>query len=414
MSHPPLHTRSLPTTPSFRSAREPVCLALAPFGTSIFTEMTALSNEHGAVNLSQGFPDFDGPQELLRLAAQGILDGPNQYSPSPGVPELRRAISQKMSRFYGCAVDADQEVTVTAGATEGLAATLLGLLDPGDEVILFEPFYDLYPAIVARAGARAVIVPLDPSDFSLDEALLARAFSDRTRAVLINNPHNPSGKVFTRSELSFIADLCLRHGAVAIGDEVYEHILYDGRQHHTLRAIPGLEEQSIVISSTGKTFSMTGWKVGTVVASPPLTRAVRAAHQFLTFATPAPLQRAMAVGIDAPDAYYEQLARDYDRRRTRFCSALERLGLEILWPQGSYYASLRLRSLGWEDDLEFSRWLCASQGVATIPFSVFYQERRGGRDLVRLCFCKRDETLDRALERLARWRGVTLPPQETP
>ncbi len=378
--------------------------SLAPFGTSIFTEMTRLAERLQAVNLSQGFPDFDGPEELRRLAAEAILAGPNQYAPSAGVPELRQAVAAKLARFHGLRVDPEREVTVTAGATEGLAATLLGLLDPGDEVILFEPFYDLYPAMVARAGARPVPVRLEGPDFSLDPAALRRAFTARTRAVLVNNPQNPCGKVWSAQELALLGALCLEFGAVAIGDEVYEHLVYDGGRHLSLLALPGLREASVVISSTAKTFSMTGWKVGYAVAAPALSAAVRAAHQFLTFCTPAPLQRAMAVGLGSPDAYYLDLLAAYATRRARLCDALDALGLEVARPAGTYYATWRIAGLGCEDDLAFCRRLAEEAGVAAIPFSVFYQDRRGGRDLVRLAFCKQDATLDEAIRRLRRWR----------
>lgn len=379
-------------------------LSLAPFGTSIFTEMSRLAQEVGAVNLSQGFPDFDGPEDLRQRAARAILEGPNQYAPSSGVPELKAAVTAKMKRFYGVDLHPDREVTITAGATEALAATLLGLLDPGDEVILLEPFYDLYPAMVARAGAVPVFVPLLRPGFRLDMDALEKAFNARTRAILVNNPHNPTGMVFTDEELTFISRLCQRHDAVAIGDEVYEHILYDGRRHRTLLSVPGLQDRAIVISSTAKTFSMTGWKVGWALAPEPLTRAVRSAHQFLTFCTPAPLQRAMAAGLAYDDAYYEDLAATYTRRRALLCGALQELGLEAIPPEGTYYVALSVADLGLGDDLEACERLARDAGVAAIPFSVFYQDRRGGRDLVRLCFCKRDETLDEAVRRLRAWR----------
>lgn len=397
--------------------RRQVCDALAPFGTSIFAEMTALANAHGAVNLSQGFPDFDGPLEIRRLAADALLEGPNQYAPTNGLPALRSAVATSMKRFRGVDVDPDTEVTITAGATEALAATLLGLLNPGDEVILFEPFYDLYPAVVARAGAKAVPVPLVGVQFRMDWGAVERAFTDRTRAILLTNPHNPCGRVFTAEELSFLARLCIRNDTLLIADEVYEHILFDGRVHQTALGVPGLRQRAVVISSTGKTFSLTGWKVGWAVAAPPLTAAVRAAHQFLTFATPGAFQRAMAAAIASDDTYYLDFARQYGRRRERFCGTLERMGLDVVRPEGSYYATLRFRSLGFNDDVQFCRFLATDVGVAAIPMSAFYQDRRGGRDLARLCFCKRDDTLEEAVRRLAAWRKVPfeglLPPDDT-
>jgi len=255
--------------------------ALRPFGTTIFTEMTVLSNRVGAINLSQGFPDFEGPEEVRRAAADAIMRGPNQYCSSMGITPLRKAVAGKMKRFYGVSVDADAEVTVTAGASEAIGAALLGLVEPGDEVILLEPTYDLYPPMVAMAGATAVYVPLQLPGFSLPREALQKAFTPRTKAIIINNPLNPTGKVFTKEELAFIAELCGRFHTIAIGDEVYEHLVYDGRKHTTLLQIPAFKERAIVISSTAKTFSMTGWKVGYAVACPRLTEAVRMSHQLL-------------------------------------------------------------------------------------------------------------------------------------
>lgn len=387
-----------------QSRTSAVCHALRPFGTSIFTEMTALAQRSGALNLSQGFPDFEGPIDIRRTAAEAILRGPNQYVSSIGIAPLRQAIADKMSRFYNVTVDPNTQVTVTAGATEALAATLLGLLNPGDEVILLEPCYDAYPPIIARAGARAVYVSMSVPDFDLDTSALARAFNARTKAIVINNPHNPSGKVFTERELAIIADLCASHNVVAIGDEVYEHILYDGRKHTTLLAVPGLEDRSIVISSTAKTFSTTGWKIGYGVASPDLSQAVRMSHQFLTFCTPGALQEAMAGAIGMADAYYEDLTASYTAKRQKLLSALDEMGLTVLWPKGTYYASIDINDLGFEDDLEMCRFLATQVGVAAVPASFFWKDRSNGKNLVRLCFCKTDDTIDAAIERLKRWK----------
>lgn len=372
---------------------------IRPFGTSIFTEMTQLAVAHDAVNLSQGFPDFDGPEEIRRVAMDALLTGPNQYSPSPGQPALRRAVAAHQQRFYGLSVDPDTQVTVTAGATEGLSATLLGLLEPGDEVILLEPAYDLYPAIVARAGARSVFVPLIDRTWELDRDRLAAAFSDRTRAILINNPQNPCGKVFTSDELAFVGELCQRHDAVAIGDEVYEHLVYDG-SHTSLLQVPELTGRAVAISSAAKTFSMTGWKVGWAVADQALTQAVQAAHQFLTFSTPGPLQLGMAHGLSMGDAYFQDLLSDYTAKRKLLCEALSRMGFDVLWPQGTYYANIDISGTDFEDDLAFCRHLATEVGVAAIPNSFFHDRRRGGRASVRFCFCKRDETLAAAIARL--------------
>lgn len=386
-------------------ASSAVCRALRPFGTSIFTEMTALANASGAINLSQGFPDFDGPEAVRRLAAEAILKGPNQYTPSPGTAELRRAVSDKMRRFYGVEVDPDAEVTVTAGATEALAAALLGIVEPGDEVVLLDPSYDLYAPIVARAGGVPVHVALERPGFGLPRAELERTFGPRTRAILINNPQNPCAKVYSTDELSFIGALCARHDAIAIGDEVYEHIVYDGRRHTTLLAVPSLKDRAIVISSTAKTFSMTGWKIGWAASTAHLTAAVRSAHQFLTFCTPGPLQLAMAEALAMDDSYYDGLLADYTRRREKLCDALLDLGFDVLPCEGTYYVCLSIAKLDFEDDLAFCRYLTEKVKVAAIPSSFFFQQRQGGRDLVRLCFCKQDATLDEAISRLRFWRG---------
>ncbi len=376
-----------------------VAAPIRPFGTSIFTEMTQLAIAHGAVNLSQGFPDFDGPEEIRRVAMEALLAGPNQYSPSPGQPALRQAVAAHQHRFYGLDVDPDTQVTVTAGATEGLSATLLGLLEPGDEVILLEPAYDLYPAIVARAGGCSVFVPLVDRTWELDRDRLAAAFTERTRAILINNPQNPCGKVFSADELAFVGELCQRHDAVAIGDEVYEHLVYDGA-HTSLLQVPALTDRAVAISSAAKTFSMTGWKVGWAVAVEALTEAVRAAHQFLTFSTPGPLQLGMAHGLGLGEGYFDGLLADYGAKRKRLCGALERIGFDVLWPQGTYYANIDISGTDFEDDLAFCRYLATEVGVAAIPNSFFHDQRRGGRASVRFCFCKRDETLAAAIARL--------------
>ncbi len=382
-----------------------VCRALRPFGTSIFTEMSALARSHDAVNLSQGSPDFDGPEEIRRAAAEAILRGPNQYPPTTGLPALRRAVAEKMRRFHGVEVDPEAEVTVMAGASESLAATLLGLLEPGDRVVLFDPAYDLYPPIVARAGAVAVRVPLSPPGYRLDADVLTAAMAKGAKAIVINNPQNPCGKVWTRAELDIVATLAAEHDAVVIGDEVYEHLVFDGRRHVTLLDVAGLRERAVVISSTAKTFSMTGWKVGWAAACPRLTEAVRMSHQFLTFCTPGALQEAMAGALALDDGYYDGFLADYTRRRDRLCGALEEMGLHVGRPEGTYFCTLDISGLGLGDDLEFSRYLTTEIGVACIPTSFFHEDRRGGRDVVRFCFCKTDAALDEAIARLGRWRS---------
>ena len=383
--------------------KEVVVEALRPFGTTIFTEMTALANAFGAVNLAQGFPDFDGPEEVRAKAANAIMRGPNQYAPSKGITELRQAVARKMKRFYGVEVDSDEEVTVTFGATEGLCATLLGILEPDDEVILLEPCYDSYPPVATMARANIRYVTLQGPDFKLPREELAEAFGPRTKAIVINNPQNPCGKVFSREEVAFVGSLCAEHNVYAVGDEVYEHLVYDGREHVTLLSVPELRDRAFVISSTAKTFSMTGWKVGYVVATPELSRAVGMSHQFITFCGQSALQEAMAFAIDFPDSYYADLLADYTRRRNWFCEALEDIKFHVYPTEGTYYVLVNITSLGFDDDLAFCRMLPEQAGVAAIPCSYFWNNRRQGRELVRFCFCKKDETLEEGIRRLRRW-----------
>jgi N-succinyldiaminopimelate aminotransferase len=377
--------------------------ALRLFGTSIFTEMTSLANACGAINLSQGFPDFDGPEEVKAKAAEAIMAGPNQYAPSIGIPELRHAVARKMMRFYGLAVNADEEITITSGATEGLCATLLGLLDPGDEIILMEPCFDTYAPISALAGASTRYVSLLPPDFSLPREELLRAFNPRTKAIILNTPHNPTGRVFTLEELSFVASLCERYDAYAVSDEVYEHLVYAGRKHVTLLSVPGLRERAFVISSTGKTLSLTGWKQGWVIAAPELSRAVRRSHQHIIFCGQSALQKAVAFGLDSPDHYFIQLLDDYSRRGRWLCNSLQELGFRVYRPEGAYYVLVDITSLGFDDDLAFCRMLPEKAGVAAIPCSAFWNSHSLIRNLVRFCFCKKDETLEESIRRLKKW-----------
>ncbi|RLB37200.1 MAG: aminotransferase [Deltaproteobacteria bacterium] len=378
--------------------------SLRPYGTSIFTEMAMLSNKVGAVNLSQGFPDFEGPEFIRRAAAEAIVRGPNQYCPSIGIPRLREAIAGKVERFYQVNVDPEKEITVSAGATEAIAAALFGLLEQGDQVILLEPCYDIYPPLAARAGAELVYVSLTRPGFELPRAELESAFGPKTRAIIINNPHNPSGKVFTREELEFVARLCAKHGTIAISDEVYEHLVYDGKKHISLLQIPEFEGRCIAISSTAKTFSLTGWKVGYAIAKEDLTGALRMVHQFLTFCTPSALQEAMSEAMGAGEEYYREFLNSYTRKRDILCTSLSEMGFKVLWPEGTYYTSIDISELDFKDDLAFCRYLATEVGVAAIPSSFFWKERRDGKDLVRFCFCKKDETLQEAIGRLKRWK----------
>ena len=397
------------TQSHLQEKKEVVVRSLRTFGTSVFTEMTNLANANGAVNLSQGFPDFEGPEEVRARAAEAIMRGPNQYCPSVGIPQLRQAIARKMKRFYGLDVDPDTEVTVTAGSTEGICATLLGIIEPGDEVILFDPCYDSYPPMASLAQATIRYVPLNLPDFSLPKETLAAAFTSKTKAIVINTPHNPCGKVFRLEELTFIASLCEKHDAYVVGDEVYEHIVYDGRKHVTLLAVPGLRHRAFCISSTAKTLSLTGWKQGFVVAAPELSRAVRTSHQFIVFCGQSALQEGVALGIDSSQGYYERFLADYTRKRNLLCDGLRELGFQVFVPEGTYYALVDIRNLGLGDDAAFCRMLPEKAGVAAIPCSAFYFGDNPARHLVRFAFCKKDETLQEALRRLREWKAGLCP-----
>jgi N-succinyldiaminopimelate aminotransferase len=379
-------------------ARAPLTTRLAGFGTSIFAEMTALASRHGAVNLGQGYPDFDGPEFVKDAAAAALRAGHNQYAPMPGLPALQRAVSDHERRFYGLEYDPQTEVTVHAGATEATFATLQALLDPGDEVVLFEPFYDSYLPGLALAGARPRVVPLRPPTFSFDVADLECAVGPQTRAVLLNSPNNPAGKVFSREELAAIADLCQRHELFAVTDEVYEHIVFEGT-HVPLASLPGMRDRTVTISSAGKTFSLTGWKIGWACAPPGLTQAVRAVHQFTTFAVATPFQHAAAAALGAADEYFDRLRTDYRARRDRVCGGLAEVGFEVRPPEGTYFALADIRPLGFADDGAFCLALPERVGVAAIPVSAFLSDG-GPRHLVRFAFCKDDATLDEGLRRL--------------
>ncbi len=372
---------------------------LAPFGQTIFTEMTRLAAEHGAINLGQGFPNFDGPGFVTAAAHAAIDAGHNQYAPSAGVPALAAAIAAHFHGATGIDADPAAEVTVTSGCTEALAATILGLVEPGDEVVLIAPYYDAYPPDVALAGGVSRYVTLRPPDFRLDPGELRAAFGPRTRAILVNTPHNPTGRVFDAEELGAIAELCGEFDAVAITDEVYEHMVYEG-EHRSLAALPGMWERTVTLSSLGKTFSLTGWKIGWAVAPPPLTSAVRAAHQFLTFATATPLQHAAAAALAAPPEYYTELLAAYRGRRELLVAGLESAGFGVYPPQGTYFVLADHTPFGFPDDVAFARHLTTEVGVAAIPPSVFYPDPADGRKLVRFAFCKDEGTLSDAVGRL--------------
>ena len=385
---------------------DPVKRSLIPFGVSVFTEFTDLADRYGALNLSQGFPDFDGPASIIDAAVTAMRAGHNQYAPSPGLPALRQAVAGKVRRLYGMDPDPEEEVTVFCGATEALFSTIMALVEPGDEAVLIEPAYDSYAPCVVMAGGTVRWVPLDPDDLSLDLDALARAMGPRTKLVVCNTPMNPTGKVFTPDEIRRIGALVRRHDAYLVCDEVYEHLTYDGRGHRPAATVDGLGDRTITISSTAKTFSMTGWKVGYAVASPPLSRAIRMSHQFVTFCTPMPFQHAMAGAIEAGDAYYPELLAGYVERRDLMLRALRSAGFGVIEPEGTYYVMADITPLGQDDDLAFCRMLPDRVGVAAIPVSSFYRERRMGRHLVRFAFCKRTEILEQAGERLQALRRV--------
>jgi aspartate/methionine/tyrosine aminotransferase len=377
---------------------------VASLGTTVFGEMSRMAGELGAINLGQGFPEFSGPNIVKDAAKAAIDNNQNQYAPPQGIPELRQAIADTYRTTYNLDADPDNEVTVTTGATEALLATMLGLLNPGDEVVVFEPFYDAYPAQISFAGGKTVPVRLRTPDWSFDPDELAHAFTDRTRAILITNPHNPTGKVFTEQELDLIADLCQQHDAIAVTDEVYDRLVYDGAVHIPIANRPGMRDRTITINSTGKTFSMTGWKIGYAIAPPELTNAVRGAHQFITFATSTPFQVGMAAGMRAAleSDYYDQLQARYTRLRDLMQSGLEGAGLKVLPASGSFFLLVDASDRGFDDDVSFCMYLLKEIGVAAIPPSAFYADPTTAPILARFCFAKEAETLNAAAERLAR------------
>ena len=387
---------------------------LAATGTTIFTIMSALATEHKAINLGQGFPDTDGPQDVIDAAAAALRDGRNQYPPLTGVPELRAAVASANRRFYGLEIDPAREVVVTSGATEAITACLMAVLDPGDEVVLIEPLYDTYLPVVRLLGAVPRLVRLLPPDWHLPREALAAAFGPRTKAILLNSPMNPTGKVFSRDELDFIAGLVRQHDSYAICDEVYEHLTLDGRAHIPLMTLPGMRDRCMRISSAGKTFSLTGWKIGYVTACAALAGLVAKAHQNLTFTTPPNLQRGVAVGLAKDDAYFGSLAAGLQAQRDQLAAGLARIGFGVLETNGSYFLTADFSPLGFDgDDVAFCRHITEQAGVTAIPVSAFY-ENDAPTHYARFAFCKQPAVLDEAIARLARHFGRTAePPTKT-
>ncbi|MDH2387834.1 pyridoxal phosphate-dependent aminotransferase [Streptomyces sp. HNM0663] len=385
-----------------RTGRPPLNRRLAEFGTTVFAEMSALAARTGSINLGQGFPDADGPEEVREAAVRALRDGRgNQYPPGPGIPELRSAISDHQRLRYGLEWDADTEVLVTAGATEAIAASLLALVEPGDEVIALEPYYDSYAAGIAMAGGARVPVTLRPRDgaYRLDLDELRDAVTDRTRLILLNTPHNPTGTVLSREELAAVAELAVERDLLVVTDEVYEHLVFDG-EHVPIATLPGMRERTVTISSAGKTFSFTGWKVGWVTGSRELVAAVRSAKQYLTFVSAGPFQYAVAEALRLPDSYFEEFRTDMRAKRELLADGLEQAGFKVFRPAGTYFITTDIRPLGETDGFAFCRALPERAGVVAIPNAVFYDHKRTGAPYVRFAFCKRTEVLAEATERL--------------
>lgn len=385
---------------------------LSSFGTTIFAEMSRLAKEHGAVNLSQGFPDFDGPPHVRQAAIDAINAGTpehSQYAPLPGVPAFIEQIARRFDDATGFETEPARQVTVTSGCTEAICASILGHINPGDEVILFEPYYDSYLASVLMAGGIPKVVTLRSPEFTFDPAELEAACSNKTRGILLNTPHNPTGRVFSRDELRAIADLCVKHDLICFSDEVYEHLAYDA-PHFRIATMPGMADRTITMSSLGKTFSLTGWKIGWTIASPELTQGVRAAHQFMTFVVSTPMQHAGAVALQSPPEYFADLRAGFIERRDLLCDALRELGFAFNVPEGGYFILADHRPVtermdGVDDDLSLCKHLIEEVGVAAIPPSFFYANPEHGRHLVRFAFCKKLDTLREAVKRLEALRA---------
>ncbi|WP_250028597.1 pyridoxal phosphate-dependent aminotransferase [Paractinoplanes maris] len=386
---------------------DPLVERMRPFGTTIFTEMSALATSTGSINLGQGFPDTDGPPEMLAAAARALREGSNQYPPLPGIPALRAAVAAHEQRFWQLERDPGSEVVITAGATEAIAAAILALCEPGDEVVTFEPYYDSYAASITLAGAARRPVTLRPGAdgrYRFDEGELRAAFGPRTRLVLLNSPHNPTGKVFTRAELGLVAELCQEHDTYAVTDEVYEHLVFtDAAEPHVpLAGLPGMRERTLRISSAGKTFSCTGWKVGWATGPARLVSALTRVKQFLTFVNAGPLQPAVAVALGLGDDYFTGFRDELQARRDHLTAGLTRAGFAVQPSEGTYFVTADITPMGGTDGIEFCRELPGRCGVVAVPTQVFYDNREAGRHLIRFAFCKRESVIDEAAARLAK------------
>ncbi|MCL7413236.1 MAG: aminotransferase class I/II-fold pyridoxal phosphate-dependent enzyme [ANME-2 cluster archaeon] len=370
------------------------------FGESVIRDMTRLALHHNAVNLAQGFPDFPAPEELKKAACDAVKADHNQYAITWGARELREAITNKAARFNNIRADPGQEVTVTCGTTEAMMASMLAVIDPGDEVIIFEPFYENYGPDAAVSGAVPRFVPLEGADFTFDADILAAAFNHRTKALVLNTPNNPTGKVFGKDEMSVIADLAIDNDVTVITDEIYEHIIYDGAQHTSIASMNDMDQRTITIGGFSKTYSVTGWRVGYVLAPPHLTGAIRKVHDFLTVGAPAPLQHACVAALDLPPAYYEELVRMYDKKRHMLYNALSKHGFTCKLPQGAYYILVDISAFDRGDDVTFAHYLASEIGVAAVPGSSFYKNPEMGASTLRFTFSKSDETLQEAVSRL--------------
>jgi aminotransferase len=385
--------------------RSPISQKSQKFTESVIREMTRLALQHNAVNLAQGFPDFPAPTEVKEAAVQAIRDDINQYEITWGAREFRRAIADRFRHDTGLEVDPEREMTVCCGATETMIASLLAIIDPGDEVVVFEPFYENYGPDAIICGAVTRHVRLRPPDWTFDPQELAAAFTDRTRAVIVNTPNNPTGKVFTRDELGLIAEQCHRTNAYAITDEIYQYLVYDGFQHISLATLPGMRERTITINAMSKTYSVTGWRVGYAIAPPEVTIAIRKMHDFLTVGAAAPLQQAGATALRLPESYYQQLCEGYKARRDRMLAGLEQAGFRCFQPHGAYYIMADISAFGFPNDVEFTRHLVREIGVGAVPGSSFYRDPASGAQQVRFAYCKKDATLDEALRRLGKLKG---------